>query len=166
LHGGQAENGRDQNSSKGTGELSLNWVAPRTQIGNALIHAECGSQRPARYDAAFKPDAQIGERSGVLIYTTAYCPYCKAAKDLLRRKGVSFTEVDVDRESGAADVMVRRSGGGRTVPQTFIGQTHAAEPTTWRRSTNPGSSPRFWRLVAPNCTQWPGVSLFAPAMYS
>ncbi len=67
-------------------------------------------------------DAQTGEESGVLIYTTAQCPYCKAAKELLRQKGISFTEVDVDREPGAADTMVRRSGGRRTVPQIFIGQ--------------------------------------------
>ena len=34
----------------------------------------------------------------VEIYTTRYCPYCHAAKALLTRKGVAFTEIDVSRE--------------------------------------------------------------------
>jgi GrxC family glutaredoxin len=70
------------------------------------------------------PVADACKVSGVMIYTTAQCPYCKATKELLRQRGVSFTEVDVDREPGAANAMVRRSGGRRTVPQIFFGQTH------------------------------------------
>lgn len=62
--------------------------------------------------------------SGVLIYTTPQCPYCKAAKALLTEKGAAFIEVDVDRDPEAANVMVARSGGRRTVPQIFIGSTH------------------------------------------
>jgi len=33
------------------------------------------------------------------VYTTPYCSYCSAAKDLLRRKGATFTEIDVFNES-------------------------------------------------------------------
>ena len=62
--------------------------------------------------------------SGVLIYTTPECPYCKAAKALLKEKGVTFIEVDVERDPEAANVMAARSGGRRTVPQIFIGATH------------------------------------------
>jgi GrxC family glutaredoxin len=67
---------------------------------------------------------QTDNESNVLIYTTAQCPYCKAAKELLRQKGVPFTEVDVDRVPGAATIMLARSGGLRNVPQIFIGSTH------------------------------------------
>ena len=70
------------------------------------------------------PGTKQPHGSGVLIYTTAQCPYCKAAKTLLARKGVAFTEVDVERDPGAAKAMVARSGGRRTVPQIFIGSTH------------------------------------------
>jgi GrxC family glutaredoxin len=62
--------------------------------------------------------------SGVLIYTTAECPYCKAAKALLTEKGVAFTELDVGRDPEAAKAMVARSGGQRTVPQVFIGSIY------------------------------------------
>ena len=60
----------------------------------------------------------------VKLYTTPFCPYCVSAKDLLRRKGVEFTEINV---AGAPDLraeMVKRANGRTTVPQIFIGPTH------------------------------------------
>jgi glutaredoxin 3 len=60
----------------------------------------------------------------VEIYTTPFCPYCLAAKDLLSRKGVKFTEINVMGDAGRRAEMVERAQGGRTVPQIFIGKTH------------------------------------------
>lgn len=60
----------------------------------------------------------------VEIYTTPICPYCMAAKRLLTRKGVAFTEIDVSRDPALRDAMTARAGGRRTVPQIFIGGTH------------------------------------------
>lgn len=60
----------------------------------------------------------------VVIYTTASCPYCSAAKALLTRKGVPFTEIDVTGRPGARAEMVKRAGGSTTVPQVFIGADH------------------------------------------
>ena len=40
--------------------------------------------------------------SQIEIYTTRYCPYCIAAKELLNRKGVAFNEIDVSRRPRAA----------------------------------------------------------------
>jgi glutaredoxin 3 len=60
----------------------------------------------------------------VEIYTTPYCPYCIAAKKLLDKKGVAFAEIDVSRDPALRQVMTKRSGGGRTVPQIFIGGMH------------------------------------------
>lgn len=56
----------------------------------------------------------------VEIYTTPICPYCMAAKALLRRKGVAYEEMDVSRDSALREVMTARAGGRRTVPQIFI----------------------------------------------
>jgi glutaredoxin 3 len=58
----------------------------------------------------------------VEIYTTRWCPYCHMAKALLKRKGVSFSEIDVGRERRAE--MVQRAHGRTTVPQIFIGDVH------------------------------------------
>ncbi|MBD8905459.1 glutaredoxin 3 [Methylorubrum zatmanii] len=60
----------------------------------------------------------------VTIYTTAWCPYCSAAKTLLRDKGVTFTEIDVEKTAGARATMVQRAGGRTSVPQIFVGDKH------------------------------------------
>ncbi|OZA12236.1 MAG: glutaredoxin 3 [Rhodobacterales bacterium 17-64-5] len=60
----------------------------------------------------------------VEIYTTQSCPYCHAAKRLLTRKGVAFTEIDVGRDPNLRDAMTRRANGRRTVPQIFVGPVH------------------------------------------
>ncbi|MCU0815154.1 MAG: glutaredoxin 3 [Cypionkella sp.] len=60
----------------------------------------------------------------VEIYTTPFCPYCHAAKALLRRKGVDFAEIDVSRDATLRQEMTARAGGRRTVPQIFIGGQH------------------------------------------
>jgi glutaredoxin 3 len=60
----------------------------------------------------------------VKIYTTTYCGYCVRAKDLLTRKGVKYEEVDVTGNDDMRSKLVEMSGGQRTVPQIFIGDTH------------------------------------------
>ena len=59
----------------------------------------------------------------VEIYTTPTCPFCHAAKDLLRAKSVSFEEiVVVDPDKRAA--MSSRADGRTSVPQIFINDMH------------------------------------------
>lgn len=62
--------------------------------------------------------------TSVELYTTPYCPYCNAAKDLLRRKGVEFREINVSGAPELRSEMVERANGRTTVPQIFIGATH------------------------------------------
>ena len=60
----------------------------------------------------------------ITIYTKGWCPYCSAAKDLLRRKGAAF---DGDRHrarAGARAEMIQKAGGRSTVPQIFVGERH------------------------------------------
>jgi glutaredoxin 3 len=59
----------------------------------------------------------------ITIYTTPYCPYCHAAKALLKKKGVAFQEIDV-QDPGLRQQMMIRANGRRTVPQIFIGEKH------------------------------------------
>jgi glutaredoxin 3 len=62
--------------------------------------------------------------SDVTIYTTALCPYCHAAKQLLGKKGVAYHEIDVRFDPAERRRMTERAGGRYTVPQIFIGNTH------------------------------------------
>ncbi|MBK8062915.1 MAG: glutaredoxin 3 [Betaproteobacteria bacterium] len=61
----------------------------------------------------------------VLMYCTATCPYCIAAEELLVQKGVKNLEkVRVDLEPARRAEMSVKSGGRRTVPQIWVGDTH------------------------------------------
>lgn len=60
----------------------------------------------------------------VEIYTTTFCGYCIAAKRLLKKKGVGFTEYNVGRDAEKRQEMMDRANGGYTVPQIFIGIDH------------------------------------------
>jgi glutaredoxin 3 len=60
----------------------------------------------------------------VKMYTTAVCPYCIRAKQILKAKGVeAIDEIRVDLEPQARMTMMEITGR-RTVPQIFIGDTH------------------------------------------
>jgi glutaredoxin 3 len=60
----------------------------------------------------------------VKMYTTAVCPYCIRAKQILQSKGVThIEEVRIDTQPEARDHMMKITGR-RTVPQIFIGDTH------------------------------------------
>lgn len=62
--------------------------------------------------------------SKIELYTTGLCPYCYRAKKLLDDKGQDYLEIDVMFTPGKRDEMIKRSGGRRTVPQIFVGDTH------------------------------------------
>ena len=60
----------------------------------------------------------------VLLYTTAVCPFCIRAKQLLKARGVTeIEEVRVDLDPARRDEMMEKTQR-RTVPQIYIGETH------------------------------------------
>lgn len=56
------------------------------------------------------------------IYTTATCPYCLMAKNLLKQKNIDFTEIRIDQHPEKRQEMLLKSQGHKTVPQIFIDQ--------------------------------------------
>jgi glutaredoxin 3 len=60
----------------------------------------------------------------VRMYTTPICPYCVRAKSLFKKKGVAVEEIDIFMSEEARAEMQANTGGARTVPQIFIGDTH------------------------------------------
>ena len=60
----------------------------------------------------------------IKMYTTAICPYCVRAKQLLKARGVeAIEEIRIDTDPGQRQHMMDITGQ-RTVPQIFIGNTH------------------------------------------
>ena len=59
----------------------------------------------------------------VTMYTTRLCPYCMAARSLLKHKGVDYTDIAVDGKPELRERMVELSGQ-HTVPQIWVGDEH------------------------------------------
>jgi len=62
-------------------------------------------------------------RPEIVMYTTQVCPYCVAAKNFLKSRGLEWREVRVDLDAAEREKMValaRRT----SVPQIFVGETH------------------------------------------
>lgn len=57
--------------------------------------------------------------ANVIVYSSAHCPYCVMAKQLLDRKGVDYKEIRVDLDPSKREEMMQKSRQ-RTVPQIFI----------------------------------------------
>ena len=61
----------------------------------------------------------------VKMYSTQVCPYCVHAKALLKQRGVEAIEdIRVDLDPAQRATMMELTGGRRTVPQIFIGDTY------------------------------------------
>ncbi|HET7662182.1 MAG TPA: glutaredoxin 3 [Rhodanobacteraceae bacterium] len=58
------------------------------------------------------------------MYTTHVCPYCVAAKNLLKSKGLEWNEIFVDTDPAQREQMLERSQGRRSVPQIFVNGHH------------------------------------------
>ncbi len=60
----------------------------------------------------------MGKR--ILIYTTAWCPDCRAAKRFLQAKGLPYEEIDIEKNPEAAEIVMKLNGGMKTVPTLDI----------------------------------------------
>ena len=60
----------------------------------------------------------------VVIYTGPFCNFCSAAKHLLNKKKINYTEFDIAIDSSKRQEMQERTKGARTIPQIFIGDTY------------------------------------------
>jgi mycoredoxin len=54
------------------------------------------------------------------MYTTTWCGYCTRLKTLLAREGIEYTEVNIEQDEAAADLVMAVNGGNRTVPTVLF----------------------------------------------
>ncbi len=59
----------------------------------------------------------------ITVYSTRICPYCVAAKNFLKSKGLTWSEIMIDVEPGERERMVARANR-TSVPQIFVGDVH------------------------------------------
>jgi glutaredoxin 3 len=60
----------------------------------------------------------------IIIYTGPNCNYCEAAKHLLSKKKVDYTEFNIASDPVKMQEMQEKTKGARTIPQIFIGETY------------------------------------------
>lgn len=66
----------------------------------------------------------------VTMYTTTWCGYCTRLKHGLEREGISFSEVNIELDDAAAELVMSVNGGNRTVPTlVFPDGTALTNPT-------------------------------------
>jgi len=60
----------------------------------------------------------------VVVYTGLRCAHCDWAKELLKKKNITFTEYNVATNPKKREEMLQKSNGARTIPQIFIDEHH------------------------------------------
>jgi len=80
----------------------------------------------------------------VTMYTGSFCPYCDRARALLEKKGVAFTEINVEDDARHRTEMMTRSGR-RTIPQIFIGERHVGGSDELRELERSGELDKLLR---------------------
>jgi mycoredoxin len=62
-----------------------------------------------------EPDGE-GNLLMLTMYTTTWCGYCVRLKHGLQREGIEYTEINIERDADAAELVMSVNGGNRTVP--------------------------------------------------
>ena len=60
----------------------------------------------------------------ITVYSGPMCGYCDAAKRLLERNKLEYTEIDISTKEGIRDEMTKKANGRRTIPQIFFNEEH------------------------------------------
>ena len=79
----------------------------------------------------------------ILVYSSMLCPYCFAAKKLLKKLNLNFEEIMVDNDPKKKNQMIKLSKGRATVPQVFFGENHIGGYDDLKRFYNEGKLSLF-----------------------
>ena len=79
------------------------------------------------------PDSTVSHlpaQGTVTMFTTTWCGYCRRLKSQMQREGITFSEVDIEREPGTAEFVMSVNGGNQTVPTLLFPDGSAATNPT------------------------------------
>ena len=60
----------------------------------------------------------------ITVYSGPLCNFCEAAKRLLTRNNLAYTEIDISTKDGLREEMIKKANGKRTIPQIFFDDHH------------------------------------------
>ncbi|OAT70841.1 NrdH-redoxin [Mycobacteroides immunogenum] len=61
-------------------------------------------------------DVTTASDSGLTMYSTTWCGYCRRLETQLKAAGIGYTKVDIEQDPAAADYVANVNGGNQTVP--------------------------------------------------
>ena len=60
------------------------------------------------------------------MYSTTWCPDCRRAKFFLKERGVTFREVNIDKDESGEEIVLKANNGRRVVPTLEVGGRYFA----------------------------------------
>ncbi len=74
----------------------------------------------------------------ITVYSGPMCNFCDAAKRLLVRNNLEYTEIDISTKEGLREEMTKKANGRRTIPQIFFDDYHVGGYTELRELEKKG----------------------------
>ncbi len=74
----------------------------------------------------------------ITVYSGPMCNFCDAAKRLLVRNNLEYTEIDISTKEGLREEMTKKANGKRTIPQIFFDDYHVGGYTELRELEKKG----------------------------
>ena len=74
----------------------------------------------------------------ITVYSGPMCNFCDAAKRLLARNNLDYTEIDISTKEGLREEMTKKANGRRTIPQIFFDDYHVGGYTELRELEKSG----------------------------
>lgn len=87
----------------------------------------------------------------VVLYGTRFCPYCVAARMLLKAKGIAFEDISVDNDRELR-AQISEKSGRTTVPQIWIGDQSIGGYTELQKLALTGELDRLLNLDSTGCS--------------
>lgn len=108
------------------GRLARLGISPESDLPAVLLTESDGSLRIAGLRLTSEETSELAAGLGIqardlVVYSSAWCPNCRRTKLVLEETETRFAEVDIDRDAGAEDEVLQRSGGRRIVPTLRFG---------------------------------------------
>ncbi|KAF2183125.1 glutaredoxin [Zopfia rhizophila CBS 207.26] len=106
--------------------LLYHSLGPKTATISFLRHLFARAPSPATMPATKTKVQDIIDENPVAVFSKSYCPFCRAAKQLLSESGAKFYSIELDQvdDGSAIQSTLGELTGQTTVPNIFIGQKH------------------------------------------
>jgi len=93
-------------------------------VGGGLQNSFKGCNDVSFYEKIFAQDYFVKGEEGqaqkkVTVYSTSSCSWCTTLKNHLKKHGIRYKDIDISKDTKAAEEMVKKSGK-QGVPQTNI----------------------------------------------